>query len=129
MERTTITVARLPSSNRVAALAATELDAGATVDEAEEADEAVVPATELVEATADEEVLVTRLEDPTTGVLEAATEEAPTGEEPEGTGELVGRGVETGATEEIADDEAAAQVESAVSLTLTHWVTESLSVV
>jgi hypothetical protein len=102
------------------------------VDEEDEADEVLVPAAELVEATADEEVLVMRLEDPTRGVLAAAeAEEAPTGEEPEGAGVLAGTevlagrgvltgtGVEAGATE-ATEDEAAAQVESAVSLTLTH---------
>lgn len=135
-------VARLPISNLVAALAATELEAGATVDEAEVVEEAPVAAAEPEETTADEEVLVTRFEDPATGVLEAGAaaeedepEPPPTGEEPEGAGELAGielllAGIEvaTGA-EEIADDEGPAQVESAISLTLTHWVTESLWVV
>jgi hypothetical protein len=134
MERTTITAANLPNSKRVAALAAVELEAGAAVDEAEEADEAVVPAAELVDAKAVEEVLVTMLEeDPTSGVLAGAEteeeEEAPTGEEPEGIGVLTGTEVGAGAIEATEEDEAAAQVESAVSLTLTHWVTESLSVV
>lgn len=133
-------VTKLPISNLVAALAATELEAGATVDEAEVAEEAPVAAAELEEAIADEEVLVTRPEDPATGVLGAGAaaeedepEPAPTGEEPEGAGELAGielllPGIEvpTGAEEEIADDEGAAQVESAISLMLTHWVTESL---
>jgi hypothetical protein len=131
MERTTITAAKLPISNRVAALAAVELEAGATVDEAEEADEELVLEAELVEVKAFEEVLVTRLEDPTSGVLAGAEteEEVPTGEEPEGMGVLAGGAVETGAIEATEEDEAAAQVESAVSLTLTHSVTESLSVV
>jgi len=133
-------VTKLPISNLVAALAATELEAGATVDEAEVAEEAPVAAAELEEAIADEEVLVTRLEDPATGVLGAGAaaeedepEPPPTGEEPEGAGELAdielllpGIEVATGAEEEIADDEGAAQVESAISLMLTHWVTESL---
>lgn len=133
-------VAKLPISNLVPALAATELEAGATVDEAEVAEEALVAAAELEEAIADEEVLMRRLEDPATGVLEAGAaaaeedepEPEPTGEEPEGAGELAGlelllAGIEvaTGAEEEIADEEGAAQVESAISLTLTHWVTES----
>lgn len=136
-------VAKLPISNLVPALAATELEAGATVDEAEVAGEALVAAAELEEAIADEEVLVTRLDDPATGVLEggaAAAEEdepepEPTGEEPEGAGELAGielllAGIEVATgVEEIADEEGAAQVESAVSLTLIHWVTESLWVV
>jgi hypothetical protein len=144
MERTTITAAKLPNSNRVAALAAVELEAGAAVDDAEEADEAVMLAAELVDAKAMEEVLVTRLEeDPTSGVLAGAEteedeevptadddEEVPTGEEPGEIGVLTGTAVEEGATEATEEDEAvAAQVESAVSLTLTHWVTESLSVV
>ena len=137
-------VAKLPISNLVPALAATELEAGATVDEAEVAREALVAAAELEEAIADEEVLVTRLDDPATGVLEGGAtaaeedepEPEPTGEEPEGAGELAGielllTGIEVamGAEEEIADEEGAAQVESAVSLTLIHWVTESLWVV
>jgi hypothetical protein len=142
MERTTMAIAKLPISNLVPALAATELEAGATVDEAEVAEEALVAAAELEEAIADEEVLVTRLEDPATGVLDAGAaaaaeeedepEPEPTGEEPEGAGELAGIGlllagieVATGAGEEIADEEGAAQVESATSLTPTHWVTES----
>lgn len=134
MERTTITAAKLPNSKRLAALAAIELEAGAAVDEDEEEDEAVVPTAELEDAKAVEEVWVTRLEeDPTSGVLAGAEteedEEAPTGEEPEGTGVLTGTAVEVGATEATDEDEAAAQVESAVSLTLTHCVTASLSVV
>jgi hypothetical protein len=131
MERTTTTAAKLPNSIRVAALAAVELEVGAMVGEAEEADEAVVLAAELVDAKAVEEVMVTWLEDPASGVLAGAEteEEAPTGEEPEGMGVLTGTAVETGATEAREEDEAAAQVESAVSLTLTHWVTASLSVV
>jgi hypothetical protein len=137
MERTTITVAKLPSANLVAALAAVELDTGATVDEAEEADEAaVLAAAVLVEAKGVEEVMVSMLEDPASGVLTGTElagaemeEDVPTGEEPEGAGVLAGTGVDTGATEATEDDEAAAQVESAVSLTLTHWVTESLLVV
>lgn len=131
-----MTVAKFPNSYRVAALAAVELDAGATVDEEDEVDEVLVPAAELVEAEAVEEVLLTRLEDPTSGVLAGAEteEEAPTGEEPEGTGVVADRGVLTGTGVEVrateaTEDEAAAQVESAVSLTLTHWVTASLSVV
>jgi hypothetical protein len=131
MERTTTTAAKLPNSIRVAALAAVELEVGAMVGEAEEADEAVMLAAELVDAKAVEEVMVTWLEDPASGVLAGAEteEEAPTGEEPEGMGVLTGAAVETGATEAREEDEAAAQVESAVSLTLTHWVTASLSVV
>lgn len=130
-------MAKYPNSNLVATLAAVELDAGAVVDEEEGADEVAVLAAVLVEARGVEEVMVTRLDDPASGVL-TRTElevaetvyEAPTSEEPEGTWVLRGTGVETGMTETTEEDEAAAaQVESAVSLTLTHWVTESLSVV
>ena len=131
MDRTTITEAELLNSNLVAALAAVELEAGATVDEA-----AVLVAAAVVEAKGVDEVMVTRLEDPESGVLAGTElagaetdEEVPTGEEPEGTGVLAGTGVDTGATDATEEDEAAAQVESAVSLTFIHWVTESLSVV
>lgn len=96
-------------------------------------------AAEPLAAKAVEEVLVTRLEeDPTSGVLagaeteeeeEGEEEEEPTGEEPEGMEVLTGTAVEEGVTEATEEDEAAAQVESAVSLTLKHWVAASLSVV
>lgn len=135
-------VAKLPISNLVVALAATELEAGATVDEAEVAVEATVTAAELEEVIADEGVLVTRLENPATEVLEAGVavedepEPAPVGEEPEGAGELAdielllaGIKVAMGAEEKIADDKGAAQAESAIILTVTHWATESLWVV